>query len=167
MLKSFLSIFCWHSSFFFLKSTDMNSSRNIFIFGFSMFSALVIPNWIQKNPDSLNTGTIYQYFWMDFTSNTAILCSFCSHMICLLSLVCDSGVKEVDQVVTILLTTHMFVGGFLGFFLDNTIPGKLNGEMNQIAFLVALQQFHLLGKNICFSFLCNGPTLLFFYFVLL
>lgn len=48
--------------FFFLKSTDMNSSRNIFIFGFSMFSALVIPNWIQKNPDSLNTGTIYHYF---------------------------------------------------------------------------------------------------------
>lgn len=36
-----------------------------------------------------------------------------------------SGVKEVDQVLQILLTTHMFVGGFLGFFLDNTIPGKL------------------------------------------
>lgn len=25
----------------------------------------------------------------------------------------------------ILLTTNMFVGGFLGFFLDNTIPGRL------------------------------------------
>ncbi|KAL3979974.1 protein-lysine 6-oxidase [Sarotherodon galilaeus] len=69
-------------------STDMNSSRNIFIFGFSMFSALVIPNWIMKNPTFL-----------------------------------DTGVKEVDQVLQILLTTHMFVGGFLGFFLDNTIPG--------------------------------------------
>lgn len=71
-----------------LQSTDMNSSRNIFIFGFSMFSALVIPNWIMKNPDFLHTG-----------------------------------VKEVDQVLRILLTTHMFVGGFLGFFLDNTVPG--------------------------------------------
>ncbi|XP_028252753.1 solute carrier family 23 member 1-like [Parambassis ranga] len=71
-----------------LQSTDMNSSRNIFVFGFSMFSALVIPNWIMKNPDSLETG-----------------------------------IKEVDQVLHILLTTHMFVGGFLGFFLDNTIPG--------------------------------------------
>uniref|UniRef100_A0A669B1Y9 Solute carrier family 23 member 1 n=1 Tax=Oreochromis niloticus TaxID=8128 RepID=A0A669B1Y9_ORENI len=70
-----------------LQSTDMNSSRNIFIFGFSMFSALVIPNWIMKNPTFL-----------------------------------DTGVKEVDQVLQILLTTHMFVGGFLGFFLDNTIP---------------------------------------------
>lgn len=36
-----------------------------------------------------------------------------------------SGVKEVDQVLNILLTTNMFVGGFLGFFLDNTIPGRL------------------------------------------
>ncbi|TDH00219.1 hypothetical protein EPR50_G00186120 [Perca flavescens] len=71
-----------------LQSTDMNSSRNIFVFGFSMFSALVIPNWIMKNPDFLETG-----------------------------------VKEVDQVLRILLTTHMFIGGFLGFFLDNTIPG--------------------------------------------
>ncbi|XP_029281726.1 solute carrier family 23 member 1-like [Cottoperca gobio] len=71
-----------------LQSTDMNSSRNIFIFGFSMLSALVIPNWIMKNPDSINTG-----------------------------------VTEADQVLQILLSTHMFVGGFLGFFLDNSIPG--------------------------------------------
>ncbi|XP_013865339.1 solute carrier family 23 member 1 [Austrofundulus limnaeus] len=71
-----------------LQFTDMNSSRNIFVFGFSMFSALVIPNWIMKNPEFLKTG-----------------------------------VKEVDQVLSVLLTTHMFVGGFLGFFLDNTIPG--------------------------------------------
>lgn len=71
-----------------LQSTDMNSSRNIFVFGFSLFSALAIPNWIKKNPDFVETG-----------------------------------VKGVDQVLHILLTTNMFVGGFLGFFLDNTIPG--------------------------------------------
>ncbi|XP_041832678.1 solute carrier family 23 member 1-like [Melanotaenia boesemani] len=71
-----------------LQFTDMNSSRNIFVFGFSMFSALVIPNWIMKNPGFFETG-----------------------------------VKELDQVLRILWTTHMFVGGFLGFFLDNTIPG--------------------------------------------
>ncbi|KAM4521436.1 solute carrier family 23 member 1-like [Odontesthes bonariensis] len=71
-----------------LQFTDMNSSRNIFVFGFSMFSALVIPNWIIKNPDYLKTG-----------------------------------IKELDQVLRILWTTHMFVGGFLGFLLDNTIPG--------------------------------------------
>ncbi|XP_072217984.1 solute carrier family 23 member 1-like [Leuresthes tenuis] len=71
-----------------LQFTDMNSSRNIFVFGFSVFSALVIPNWIMKNPDHLKTG-----------------------------------IKELDQVLRILWTTHMFVGGFFGFLLDNTIPG--------------------------------------------
>lgn len=35
---------------------DMNSARNIFIFGFSMFSGLVIPNWILKNPTAIATG---------------------------------------------------------------------------------------------------------------
>uniref|UniRef100_A0A3Q1EQ65 Solute carrier family 23 member 1-like n=1 Tax=Acanthochromis polyacanthus TaxID=80966 RepID=A0A3Q1EQ65_9TELE len=72
-----------------LQYTDMNSSRNVFIFGFSVFSALVVPNWITKNPGYLETGRV----------------------------------KEVDQVLTTLLTTHMFVGGLLGFFLDNTVPG--------------------------------------------
>lgn len=45
-----------------LQSTDMNSSRNIFIFGFSMFSALVVPHWIQQNPDFLETGIISLLF---------------------------------------------------------------------------------------------------------
>ncbi|KAI5098065.1 hypothetical protein C0J45_11792, partial [Silurus meridionalis] len=71
-----------------LQYADMNSSRNIFIFGFSMFTGLVIPNWIIKNPDALNTGIV-----------------------------------ELDQVFQVLLTTSMFVGGFFGFILDNTIPG--------------------------------------------
>ncbi|XP_034018592.1 solute carrier family 23 member 1-like [Thalassophryne amazonica] len=71
-----------------LQSTDMNSSRNIFIFGFSIFSALVIPNWLGKNPGFIATGA-----------------------------------EEADQVLQILLNTPMFIGGFLGFCLDNTIPG--------------------------------------------
>ena len=33
------------------------------------------------------------------------------------------GVKELDQVIVVLFTTHMFIGGFFGFILDNTIPG--------------------------------------------
>ncbi|KAJ8381806.1 hypothetical protein SKAU_G00025840 [Synaphobranchus kaupii] len=74
-----------------LQYADMNSSRNIFIFGFSMFSGLVIPNWIIKHPASIATGVI-----------------------------------ELDQVLGVLLTTSMFVGGFFGFVLDNTIPGSKN-----------------------------------------
>ncbi|XP_040894437.1 xan_ur_permease domain-containing protein [Toxotes jaculatrix] len=72
-----------------LQYADMNSSRNIFIFGFSMFSGLVIPNWILKNPKAIATGVV-----------------------------------ELDQVLQVLLTTSMFVGGFFGFILDNTIPGS-------------------------------------------
>ncbi|KAM8891006.1 xan_ur_permease domain-containing protein [Spinachia spinachia] len=72
-----------------LQYANMNSSRNIFIFGFSMFSGLVIPNWIFKNSTAIATGVI-----------------------------------ELDQVLQVLLTTSMFVGGFFGFILDNTIPGS-------------------------------------------
>ncbi|XP_030646481.1 solute carrier family 23 member 1-like [Chanos chanos] len=71
-----------------LQYADMNSSRNVLIFGFSMFSGLAIPNWILKNPTAIATG-----------------------------------VTELDQVFQVLLSTSMFVGGFLGFILDNTVPG--------------------------------------------
>ncbi|XP_046526215.1 solute carrier family 23 member 1-like isoform X2 [Equus quagga] len=72
-----------------LQYVDMNSSRNIFIFGFSIFCGLTIPNWVNKNPEMLQTGIL-----------------------------------QLDQVILVLLTTDMFVGGFLGFLLDNTIPGS-------------------------------------------
>nr|XP_004568316.1 solute carrier family 23 member 1 [Maylandia zebra]XP_004568317.1 solute carrier family 23 member 1 [Maylandia zebra] len=72
-----------------LQYADMNSSRNIFIFGFSMFTGLVIPNWILKNSKAISTGVV-----------------------------------ELDQVLQVLLTTSMFVGGFFGFILDNTVPGS-------------------------------------------
>lgn len=35
----------------------------------------------------------------------------------------STGVPEVDQILTVLLTTEMFVGGCLAFILDNTVPG--------------------------------------------
>ena len=34
------------------------------------------------------------------------------------------GVETLDNIFTVLLSTGMFVGGVLGFFLDNTIPGR-------------------------------------------
>ncbi|KAE8613322.1 hypothetical protein XENTR_v10007669 [Xenopus tropicalis] len=71
-----------------LQFADMNSSRNIFIAGFSIFSGLTIPNWVNQNAALLETG-----------------------------------IRELDQIILVLLTTGMFVGGFFGFFLDNTIPG--------------------------------------------
>ncbi|KAG7177515.1 Solute carrier family 23 member 1-like 1, partial [Homarus americanus] len=35
----------------------------------------------------------------------------------------QTGEPVVDQIITVLLQTSMFVGGTLGFILDNTIPG--------------------------------------------
>lgn len=34
------------------------------------------------------------------------------------------GIVEIDQVLNVLLTTAMFVGGSVAFILDNTIPGE-------------------------------------------
>ncbi len=34
------------------------------------------------------------------------------------------GIVEIDQVLNVLLTTAMFVGGSVAFVLDNTIPGR-------------------------------------------
>ncbi|KAM9651308.1 solute carrier family 23 member 2-like isoform 4-T4 [Trichechus inunguis] len=68
---------------------DMNSSRNLFVFGFSIYCGLAIPNWVNKNSEKLQTGIL-----------------------------------QLDQVIQVLLTTGMFVGGLLGFLLDNTIPGS-------------------------------------------
>ncbi|XP_010177026.1 PREDICTED: solute carrier family 23 member 1-like, partial [Mesitornis unicolor] len=36
----------------------------------------------------------------------------------------NTGVPELDQILTVLLTTEMFVGGTIAFILDNTIPGN-------------------------------------------
>lgn len=37
--------------------------------------------------------------------------------------VIDTGNREADQVIVVLLSTSMFVGGVVGFLLDNTVPG--------------------------------------------
>jgi len=71
-----------------LQFVNLNSTRNLFILGFSIFFSLVLPQWIKTHRDLTLTG-----------------------------------VNELDQIIKVLLETSMFVGGFLGFFLDNTIPG--------------------------------------------
>nr|XP_005989382.1 PREDICTED: solute carrier family 23 member 1 [Latimeria chalumnae] len=71
-----------------LQFVDMNSSRNLFVLGFSMFFGLTLPNYLDSNPNAIKTG-----------------------------------VPEIDQILTVLLTTEMFVGGSIAFILDNTIPG--------------------------------------------
>lgn len=70
------------------QGVDLNSSRNLFVLGSSLFFGLMVSHWTSRNPDAIKTGY-----------------------------------DVLDQTIVILLSTSMFVGGFLGIFLDNTIPG--------------------------------------------
>ena len=51
-----------------LQYVDMNSSRNLFIFGFSLFFGLSLPQWMVANPDSIDTGSLcinnHMLFWI-------------------------------------------------------------------------------------------------------
>lgn len=47
---------CSHSTGVSPQHVDMNSSRNLFVFGFSIYCGLTIPNWVSKNSDLLQTG---------------------------------------------------------------------------------------------------------------
>ncbi|XP_002415299.3 solute carrier family 23 member 1 [Ixodes scapularis] len=71
-----------------LQFVNLNSSRNLFVLGASLFLGLCLPDWIRRHPQEIATGS-----------------------------------EGVDQVLRVLLSTSMFVGGFVGIFLDNTIPG--------------------------------------------
>ena len=39
-----------------LQYVNMNSSRNLFVLGFSFFTGMVIPDWLEKNPGAIDTG---------------------------------------------------------------------------------------------------------------
>ncbi|XP_041365515.1 solute carrier family 23 member 1-like isoform X2 [Gigantopelta aegis] len=71
-----------------LQHVDMNSSRNLFIFGLALFSGLALPRWVASHPDVIQTNN-----------------------------------DVVDQILTVLLSTSMLVGGIIALVLDNTIPG--------------------------------------------
>ncbi|XP_037090234.1 solute carrier family 23 member 2-like isoform X2 [Pollicipes pollicipes] len=71
-----------------LQFVDLNSSRNLFVLGFSILFALILPTYMSEHKDAVRTGS-----------------------------------DTFDQILYVLLSTSMFVGGFLGCVLDNTIPG--------------------------------------------
>ncbi|KAK8384920.1 hypothetical protein O3P69_014468 [Scylla paramamosain] len=73
-----------------LQLICLRSPRNLFVLGFSLFIALAVPDWLEKNPGAVQTG--YQM---------------------------------IDQGLTSLLQTSLFVGGLSGMILDNTIPGTI------------------------------------------
>ncbi|RXG69816.1 Solute carrier family 23 member 2 [Armadillidium vulgare] len=76
-----------------LQFVDLNSSRNLFVLGVSIFIGLFVPEWISRpeNKDVIQTT-----------------------------------VPILDEVLSVLLRIPMFLGGVIGFILDNTIPQREN-----------------------------------------
>ncbi|ELT96003.1 hypothetical protein CAPTEDRAFT_113409 [Capitella teleta] len=98
-----------------LQFVDLNSSRNLFIFGFSIMFGLSSTNWVSSHPDSIHTGN-----------------------------------DIVDQILTVLLSSSMFVGGFVGFFLDNTVPGTAR-ERGIMAWNELLDSGDLCDSSECYN----------------
>ena len=40
-----------------LQYCDLNSGRNIYIYGFSILVGLGLPSWMAANPNAISTGT--------------------------------------------------------------------------------------------------------------
>lgn len=119
-----------------LQFIDLNSSRNLFVLGFSIFFGLVLPSYLRQNP-------------------------------------LVTGITGIDQILNVLLTTAMFVGGCVAFILDNTIPGTpeergikkwKKGVSKGSKSLDGMESYNLpFGMNIikkyrCFSYLPISPT---------
>ncbi|XP_053321184.1 solute carrier family 23 member 2 [Spea bombifrons] len=119
-----------------LQFVDLNSSRNLFVLGFSIFFGLVLPSYLKENP-------------------------------------LVTGIAEIDQVLNVLLTTAMFVGGCVAFILDNTIPGTpeergirkwKRGLSKGGSGIEGMESYDLpfgmnfLRKYKCFSYLPISPT---------
>ena len=75
-----------------LQFVDLNSTRNLFVLGFSIFFSLVLPKWMAAQQEA-GLSPI------------------------------DTGSVTLDSVITVVLTSSMFIAMLLGFILDNTMPG--------------------------------------------
>lgn len=72
-----------------LQYVNLNSSRNLYIIGFSLFFPLVLTRWMAAHSGVIQTGA-----------------------------------EALDAALQVLLSTSILVGGIIGCFLDNVIPGE-------------------------------------------
>lgn len=85
-----------------LKHVDLDSSRNVFIIGISLFAGLAVPAYMRSvgSVDAFQQGL----------TNTVLLGPYL-------------GTDVVASTVYVIGSTSMAVGGLIGLFLDNTIAG--------------------------------------------
>jgi len=75
-----------------LQFVDLNSTRNLFVLGFSLFFSLVLPKWMEEQANMGHNPI-------------------------------RTGEPTIDNILTVILSSSMFLAMLLGFVLDNTIPG--------------------------------------------
>ena len=75
-----------------LQFVDLNSTRNLFVLGFSLFFSLVLPKWMEEQANMGHNPI-------------------------------RTGNDTVNNILTVILSSSMFLAMLLGFVLDNTIPG--------------------------------------------
>eukprot|EP00794_Sanderia_malayensis_P003770 gene3770-4292_t len=109
-----------------LQFIDLNSSRNLFVLGFSFFTGMVVPEWIKKNTDAIDTGL-------------GIVLKRSSELLAFLGALqtkkakknysayitteIKKSSKEADEIIEVLLKTNMAISGCIAMILDNLLPG--------------------------------------------
>jgi hypothetical protein len=88
-------------------------------------------NWKIFVSPGLATVRVFDFCLLDSTALEVL--DTCIHAICMFVIVSYSndrcvlaGSVTVDNVLCVLLSTGMFVGGIIGFSLDNIIPGLIS-----------------------------------------
>ena len=98
-----------------LQFVDLNSSRNMFTLGTSLLLGMAVPYWTKSNRQHIDTGMRQKI------NSTAFFCL--NYFTLFVAGWFFSGAEVVDEIFRVLLSTNMFIGGTVAFFLDNTIPG--------------------------------------------
>jgi len=93
-----------------LKYVDLDSTRNIYILGISLFAGLAIPAYMGNVAAAAPEGMGGSAFFRQSLSNVAYLGPVL-------------GTKLVADTVYVIGGTGMAVGGLVAFVLDNTIEG--------------------------------------------
>lgn len=97
-----------------LQFINLNSLRNMYILGLSIFFGLVIPKYVS----TVQGNTI------------------------------NTKYETINDIVIVYLSSGIFIGGFIGFILDNTIPVDDDDMMNSNAYYNPVNQFKSPNKTV-------------------
>lgn len=93
-----------------LKYVDLDSQRNIFIVGISLFAGLAVPAYVESVAAAAPQGVGGATFFRQGLAQVAVLGPVL-------------GTKAVADTLFVIAGTGMAVGGLIAFVLDNTIEG--------------------------------------------